>query len=97
MARNVSKLFEVTGDNTINVIPLSDIAIDWFISVGSAAGTGTITVQYRLQEGAVWLDAGTDSVIDLTAEHGITITGPISGFKFTSSNGTDTYSVTVVQ
>jgi len=97
MARNTSKLFEVTGDNEINVIPLSDTEITWYIGVGSGAGTGTITVQYRLQEGAVWLNAGDDSVIDLTDQHGITITGPISGFKFVSSNGTDTYSVTVSQ
>lgn len=97
MARQVSKLIDVTGDNAVSVVPLSEDDLDWFVGVSSVAGIGTITVQYRLFEGSGWLDAGDDSVIDVTAPHGITITGPIAGFNFVSSNGTDTYSVEIMQ
>lgn len=97
MARKVTKLTNVTGDNAVSVVPEQEKDLDWYIGVSSVAGVGTLTVQYRIHEGSGWLEAGDDSVIDLTAPHGITLTGPVSGFNFVSSNGTDTYSVEIMQ
>ena len=84
-------LIDVTGNNIIEV---SQAVSRWFIDVESESGTGTITVQYQPPGTSVWKDLGDDAVLDLSDANvpGIEVPCRAQAFKFTSSNGTDTYS-----
>lgn len=102
VARHLAgSLNSVTGTNILELYPYRGANRDFIyyieaIDIGEDA-SGTLGVEYRLSTAGPWCDPAEESSIDLTDIQQMEMRAPIQALRFTSSNGSDVYSINVYQ